>query len=207
VEGILAETARYRVVGTGSSAGDIISVAETLSPDVMIVDLSMPGDVFAAMTAVTGAARCKVVVFTAYDRLDLARRALDAGAQGFVLKGRPSEDLTDAIDAVCRNEVYISADVATRLHASRRPSSVADVAGQRARLSPREQQLVQCLLEAKSNKEIARTLNLSEKTVKHYMTNLMSKLAAKSRVEVVLAVQAARLAQDAESPVPTDDLL
>jgi DNA-binding NarL/FixJ family response regulator len=58
-----------------------------------------------------------------------------------------------------------------------------------ARLSAREQQIVKCLLEAKSNKEIARTLGLSEKTVKHYMTNLMTKLRVKSRLEVVLAAQ------------------
>lgn len=90
IEGLLNEDGRYEVVGSGSRADDIGELANRLTPDIMIVDLSMPGDVLAAIESVTRAGTSKVVVFTAYGDVDLAMNALDAGAQGFVLKGRPS---------------------------------------------------------------------------------------------------------------------
>jgi DNA-binding NarL/FixJ family response regulator len=109
-----------------------------------------------------------------------------------VLKGRPSEDLNNAIDAVLRGELYVSPEFSQRLFTGfrnrtrREPSPIL-------RLSPREKQLVDGLLEGQSNKEIARSLNLTEKTVKHYMTNLMNKLKVKSRLEVALAAKALQI--------------
>lgn len=189
IQGLLSEDGRYDVVGTGSKADDIIELGNRLSPEIMIVDLSMPGDVLAAIETVTHGGTSKVVVFTAYGDVDLAMNALDAGAQAFVLKGRPSDDLTEAIETVKRGELFISPDFSKKLVAGFRHRSKREKDFKAAKLSARERQLVECLLEAKSNKEIARTLNLSEKTIKHYMTNLMNKLNVKSRVEVVLAVQ------------------
>lgn len=189
VEGILAEDGQYDIVGTGSSASDILAFAQSGQPDIIIVDLSMPGDVLNAVESVTRSGRLKVIVFTAYGDVELAMKALDAGAQGFVLKGSPAASLSDAIETVRRGELYVSPDFSKKLVAGFRHRSKREKDFKAARLSAREQQLVECLLEAKSNKEIARTLNLSEKTIKHYMTNLMNKLRVKSRVEVVLAVQ------------------
>jgi len=154
------------------------------------MDLSMPGDVYAAIESITQAGKTKVVVFTAYGDLNVAMKALDAGAQGYVLKGRPEEDLSTAIEAVLRGELVISEEFSKKLLMGFRQRARRERDLRAAKLSARERQLVECLLEAKSNKEIARTLNLSEKTIKHYMTNLMNKLGVKSRVEVVLAVQA-----------------
>ncbi len=187
VQSLLNEDKRYEVVATGSSADDILTVVRDAAPDIVVVDLSMPGEVLAAIEA--AALTVKVVVFTAYDDIDLAMKALDAGAQAFVLKGRPTEDLSEAIEAVRRGELFVSSDFSKKLMAGFRHRSKREKDFRAAKLSARERQLVDCLLEAQSNKEIARTLNLSEKTVKHYMTNLMNKLRVKSRVEVVLAVQ------------------
>jgi DNA-binding NarL/FixJ family response regulator len=189
IEALLSEEDRFAVVATGSSAADIVRIAEEQAPDVIVVDLSMPGDVFAAMEAATKGGITKAVVFTAYGDVNLAMKALDAGAQGFVLKGRPEEDLSEAIESALKGELYVSPDFSRKLMAGFRHRSRREKELKAAKLSARERQLVECLLEAKSNKEIARTLNLSEKTVKHYMTNLMNKLNVKSRVEVVLAVK------------------
>ena len=196
VQALLNEDERYEVVGTGSQAQDIVALAQSVSPDILIVDLSMPGDVLVAIESVMAMARSKVIVFTAYGDVDLAMRALDAGAQGFVLKGRPVEELGEAIETVQRGELFVSPDFSKKLVAGFRNHSKREKDLQAAKLSMRERQLIDCLLKAQSNKEIARTLNLSEKTVKHYMTNLMNKLRVKSRIEVVLAVQSGRLANE-----------
>jgi len=189
IEALLTEDGRYAVVGTGATAAAIVELAVSLVPDLLIVDLSMPGDVFAAIEAATKASRSRLLVFTAFGDVDLAMKALDAGAQGLVLKGSPSEDLSEAIETVLNGELFVSPDFSKKLMAGFRHRSQREREFSAAKLSARERQLVECLLEAKSNKEIARTLNLTEKTVKHYMTNLMNKLRVKNRVEVVLAVQ------------------
>jgi two-component system, NarL family, nitrate/nitrite response regulator NarL len=197
IESLLSEDPRYLVVGTGGRAEDAVRLAEEASPDVVILDLSMPGDVYEAIEKITQKALAKVLVFTAYDDVNLAMRALDAGAQGFVLKGRPTTDLNDAIESVLAGEIFVSPDFAKKLMGGFRHRSRREKGLKEAKLSARERQLVECLLQAHSNKEIARTLNLSEKTVKHYMTNLMNKLGVRSRVEVVLTVQARLGGQEA----------
>jgi DNA-binding NarL/FixJ family response regulator len=159
----------------------------------MILDLSMPGDVFAAISEVTARTPpIRVVIFTAFSNVDMALRALDAGAHGFVLKGRPSTELLTAIETVKNGELFVSPDFSPRLMGGFRNRSRREKELRSARLSTREMQIVEYLLQAKSNKEIARALDLSEKTIKHYMTNLMNKLKVKSRLEVVLAAQALR---------------
>jgi DNA-binding NarL/FixJ family response regulator len=188
---LFASDDRYTIVGTGSSADDAVELAVEHSPDVLIVDLSMPGDIFAAVASIAEQApQTKILVFTAYADVDKALRVIDAGAHAFVLKGRPSEDLYEAIDAIGSGELYISPGFSQHVMTGFRNRTRREKELSAARLSAREQQIVKCLLEAKTNKEIARTLGLSEKTVKHYMTNLMTKLKVKSRLEVVLAAQA-----------------
>lgn len=177
---------RYTLAGNGSCAADMVTIANAGRCDVIIMDLGMPGDVFGALrNVVTSAPAVRVLVYTAHESVDLAIRALDVGAHAFVLKGSPIEDLHEAIAVARRGEIYVSPAFAFRvfagLHNARGTSN--------ARLSGRERQLVRCLLEGKSNKEIATALRLSEKTVKHYMTNLMGKLHVHSRLEVVVAAQ------------------
>lgn len=190
---LFAAQAQFELVGTETSADGAVTLARAHRPDVLTMDLSMPGNVEAAISAIVDASPAtRIVIFTAYADVDLALRALDAGAHGFVLKGRPAEDLFEAIDTVRRGTLYISPDFSPKLLAGFRQRSRREREHNAARLSPRDQQLVDCLFEAKSNKEIARALNLTEKTVKHYMTNLMNKLRVKSRLEVVLAARRLR---------------
>ncbi len=189
----------YEIVGTGVSADDAVLLAETTAPDVLIADMSMPGDVFAAIANVTRRTPpVQVIVFTAYANVDTALQAVDAGAQGFVLKGRPTTDLLTAIQTVRSGEIYVSPDFAPKLMGGFRNRARREKEMRSAQLSAREVQIVECLLQAKSNKEIARTLDLSEKTIKHYMTNLMNKLKVKSRLEVVLAAQALQAGTDTD---------
>lgn len=186
---IFAADPRYTIVATGGTAEEALAIVRERSPEIVILDLSMPGDVFTTIEAITAEAPdCKVVVFTAFANVELGLKSLDAGVHAFVLKGSPSEDLFDAIEAVQRGELYVSPEFSQRLMAGFRKRGRQEPSAP-VKLSAREQQLVDCLLQGKTNKEIARTLQLTEKTVKHYMTNLMSKLQVKNRLEVVLAAQ------------------
>jgi len=190
IAGIFEENDGFEIVGTGVTAEAAVELAAEKSPDILIVDLSMPGDVFAAITSILDCSPAtKIVVFTAFADVDLALKAIDAGAHAFVLKGRPFEDLFDAIAAVRAGELFVSPDFAPKLMAGFRNRTQREKDRKQAKLSARELQIVACLLEGMPNKEIARKLELSEKTVKHYMTNLMNKLRVKSRLEVVLAAK------------------
>lgn len=197
IAALFASDPRCAIVGTGQSATEAVTLVGAHEPDIVTLDLSMPGDVFAAIRSIVeNSPRTRVLIFTAYADVDLALRALDAGAHGFVLKGRPSEELFDAIDTVSKGGLYISPDFSPKLLSGLRNRSRRENGA--TRLSPREQQLVDCLFEGMSNKEIARALELTEKTVKHYMTNLMNKLKVKSRLEVVLAAGKLRAPLDSE---------
>lgn len=185
--GFLAEPG-YKVVGTGATADEAIAIVKASSPDVIVMDLSMPGDVFAAISKISATTESSVVVFTAYSSLDSALRALDAGALGFVLKGASFDELLEAVHFASRKELYIARQYATQvmtaLRARGKPEK-SDV----LKLNLRERQIIGLLVEACTNREIATRLNLSEKTVKRHMTLLMQKLHAKNRVQIAVNAQ------------------
>jgi DNA-binding NarL/FixJ family response regulator len=130
----------------------------------------------------------RVVVFTAHANADLAIRSLDCGAHAFVLKGASAEELFEAVESANRGDVYITPSFSAKIFAGLRERD-GSAQSAFATLSHREKQLVELLQQGKTNKEIAVALDLTEKTIKHYMTNLMAKLHVKNRVEVVIASQ------------------
>lgn len=202
MEGIAALLKRwggFMLAATGTVADHIVSITKTHRPDEMIVDLSMAGDVFQAIAdALKIAPETKIVVFTASASTEDAIRALDAGAKGYVLKGSPGEDLFQALQAAQRGDIYVTPAFATKLICALKEKTLERQKAISNRLSVREQQIVNLLLLGKMNNEIARELSLSAKTVKGYMTNLMAKLNARNRLEVVLAAQ--KLAAGTNTP-------
>lgn len=184
----------FSVVAVGSSAGDARTIVETHSPQILFMDLSMPGDVFGVMTEIVRKSDItKIIVFTAFSSVDSAMRALEAGATGFVLKGATCSELFEAASSVLRGELYVTKQYASQIFSGLRSKPKREEADAEAGLSVRERQIVGYLLQARTNREIARSLSISEKTVKRYMTNLMQKLHARNRLEV--AMQAQKLAQ------------
>lgn len=186
---IFSEIPRFSVVGTGRCAADIDLLSEK-RPDIILVDLNMPGDAFSAIRRSHEISPpTQIVVFTASAEIDHAVKALEAGATGYVLKGSTDEELVQAIDTVLSGETFITPSFASKVISALRNSAVRKPGGQSVKLSVREDQIVRLLLMGRTNKEIAERLKISEKTVKHYMTLLMQKLHARNRVEVVLAAQ------------------
>jgi DNA-binding NarL/FixJ family response regulator len=178
----------FEIVAHGENADAAIDIASRLGPDVLVTDLSMPGDVFGAIRQISQQySSIRVVVFTAFSGLDYLLKALDAGATGFVLKGGRIRDLTDSIDAVMRGEMYITKQYAGQVLGGLRSRETQDKLN--IKLSTREKQIIGHLMQARTNREIAEAMQLSEKTIKHYMSRLMTKLNARNRIEVVFAAQ------------------
>jgi two-component system, NarL family, nitrate/nitrite response regulator NarL len=190
IHSLLDRTPGFQVVGSGMTAYDLVEFCRRTRPQVAVVDLSIPGDVYSAIeNAIKISPSTKIVAFTAATGVDSAIRALDAGASGYVLKGSDTVELIQAISSVHAGETYITEDFAARVIAGLRNASVRRKAAQAVISSIREQQIVRLLMNGKTNKEIAIAIKISEKTVKHYMTALMQKLQVRSRQEVVIATQ------------------
>jgi DNA-binding NarL/FixJ family response regulator len=190
ISSVLSRANNFDIVATGKNARDAIEICVRERPQILILDLNMPGDAFAAISTITSASAApKVVAFTASTGVESAIRALDSGASGYVLKGSSAQELIEALTVVEAGETFIAQTFATRVIAALRDTSIRRKAAEAVKLSIREEQIVRLLLRGKTNKEIAGVIKISEKTVKHYMTILMQKLQVRNRLEVVIAAQ------------------
>lgn len=186
---LFAASQDMAVIATGRTSDDVLDIATNMRPDVMVVDINMPGNVLAAIArAISMNLPTRFLAFTASESVDTAIAAIEAGALGYLLKGASLEELATAIRRVHEGETYIAPAFASRVvTALRRAQETQKIP--RVRFSRREEEVLRLLLRGGTNREIAEALNISEKTVKHYMTILIQKLNVRNRVEVVLAAQ------------------
>ncbi len=177
------------VVGEADTAAGAIDKAGELLPDVVLLDVKLPDK--SGLSAVSTLQRecpySKIVILTAFDDEDAVLRAMKEGAHGYVLKGVSADDLAQVVRSIYRGETYVTPSMAGRLLAElTAPSadrSARDLIGE---LTDRERNILDLVAEGKTNKEIGTDLFLSEKTVKHYMTNVLQKLQVRNRVEAAL---------------------
>lgn len=179
-----------RLAAISARAADAVSIVTRCSPDILFIDVATVEDAFQAITTVPALSpNLKIVALTAARGISFAMKTLDAGVHGYVLKQSNGDDILAAIQAVRSGEKFITHGFASKIVSALQDEAVRKNAALAVRLSIRENQVVRLLLAGKTNKEIALTLSISEKTVKHYMTVLMQKLNARNRVEVVIAAQ------------------
>lgn len=191
---VLASQGAFTVVACGASSRDAIAIAERHRPDLMIMDVAIPGNAIAAISEIAADhLGTRIIAFTAAPGVDRAVNALEAGARGYVSKSCGTDEIVGAARAVAAGDTYVSQNFGSEVIAALRNASVRRIAMQALRLSAREDQIVQFLLSGKTNKEIASRLGITERTVKHYMTVLMQKLNARNRVEVAMAAQHLKL--------------
>ena len=161
--------------GTGEEA---LELFRRNKPDVTLMDLRLPGiggvEAIAAMRTTRPDAR--FIVVTTYDGDEDIHRALEAGAQGYIIKGMPYQTLVEAIHRVHLGKRFLPPPVANAL-ASRMPDSD---------LSPREMEVLLLLVAGRSNKEIAQTLDISEATVKSHVSTILMRLGVDDRTQAVV---------------------
>jgi DNA-binding NarL/FixJ family response regulator len=187
---LLKEAGPFEVVGLGTTAADLIGFCERTHPQVAIVDPNMSEDVYKAMAdAIKVSPATKIVAFTSATGIDSAIRALDAGASGYVLKRSSTSELIDAILSVRSGETYIAQSFSGKIIAALQNASLRRTAAEAILLSVREREILRLLMSGQTNKEIAIATGVSEKTVKHYMSILMQKLQARSRLQLVIEAQ------------------
>jgi two-component system nitrate/nitrite response regulator NarL len=185
---VLRNEPRFRFVAEGGSATEALQIAEVHRPDIIILDLNIPGGGIDALKQIAvefPSVRC--IILTVCDNADTAIGALNAGAQGYILKGVSGGELKSAIWTVFNNESFVSPEFATKLllaAQNRQETSVAD-----RRLSFRETQILREVAAGLSNRMVAEKLSISEKTVKHYMSSIMQKYGVSNRVSAVMAYQ------------------
>ena len=189
---VLRNEPRFRFVAEGETATEALQIAQLHRPDIMILDLDIPGrgiDALKQIVVEFPSVRC--IILTVCDSADAAIDALNAGAQGYVLKGVSAADLKSAIWTVFSNESFVSPEFATKLllaaQNKNQDTSVAD-----SRLSSRESQILREVEGGLSNRMIGEKLRISEKTVKHYMSSIMQKYGVNNRVSAVIAHQKVR---------------
>jgi two-component system nitrate/nitrite response regulator NarL len=186
----LRESEDFEVVGEGGSAEEAIRLVDLHMPDIVCLDISMPGGgIQAAREIGRNYPAVRIVMLTVSEADDDVLAGLQAGARGYVLKGVGARDLIELLRGVAEGASYVSPDLAARvLSAMKRPAAGAGQPSDDpiAALSKREEQILHLLAQGLSNKEIGRQLELQEKTVKHYMTNILQKLQVRNRVEAAL---------------------
>ena len=180
----------FEIVGEAADGLEGIKRARELAPDVILLDLNMPGlsGLETLQLLVQDVPDCAVLVLTVSEDAEDLGQALQAGASGYLLKNVDGDALVAAIHKVVAGEATIAEEMTGKLieQFRRRADPASGGGGQRDRLTPREREIVQCLARGESNKLIARHLDLSESTVKIHVQNILKKLDLSSRVQVAV---------------------
>ena len=174
------------VVGEASTAAEAVRAAKKLQPDVVLMDIRLPGEggIEAAGQITRQVPESKVVMLTSFADQDLVVRAIRAGAMGYVLKQIGNEELLRAIRAAARGEALLDPSTTARLLSRVREAERKAEEDAFRKLSDREMDVLVHLAKGKTNAEIGRLLNLSEKTVGNYVGNMFEKLNLNNRIEL-----------------------
>jgi DNA-binding NarL/FixJ family response regulator len=187
---IFLEDPRYRIVGTSTSLTEAKTVAAEERPDLLITDIRYTST---TLMYIIGAIKeniaQKIIVFTDSLNADVGIQLIRAGISGIIFKDAGAEEVIEAAWSVYHGELYITQRFARELLRRAVPQVRPDKSEDPDGLKLREQQIIELVCEAKSNREIAAALSLSEKTVKRYMTILMQKMNVRNRVQLAIRAQ------------------
>jgi len=188
---LILEAEGCTVVGEAADGAEALALAAERHPDVVLMDIRMPVmDGLAATRRLTAAGpdAPKVVILTTFDLDDYVYEALRSGATGFLLKDAPRADLIAAVRVAAAGDALLAPSVTRRLIGAfaRRPAAASPAPSKLQSLTPRERDILRQLARGQSNTEIARTLVVSEATVKTHVTHLLAKLGLRDRVQAVI---------------------
>lgn len=186
--GIRAELSRHpdlEVVGEALNGDEALRLAQELRPDILLLDINMPGlrAIKVLQEVKREAQACRVLVLTAYGDTATILGMIQAGADGYLLKGEESSAIPEAIREILAGETWLSRSVSRQLVSIVRGEKNAKTG---AHLTAREEEVLRLLGEGDTNKEIAAVLSTSERTIEFHVSNILEKLGVKSRVEAVV---------------------
>lgn len=190
--GIISGNEEFEVVGQAGNMQEAVQLARDLLPDIILLDIDMPGGgLEAARIVAEDCPVTRIVILTSSEEDDHLIRALKIGARAYILKGVAARELLRILRAVSAGESYVPPMLAASLLLEMREaqSQQKQATSPLDELTPREREILEGLAAGLSNKEIGEKLFLSEKTVKHYMTNILQKLQVRNRVEAALLAQ------------------
>ncbi len=179
----------FELVGEASDGAEAVKLAGELNPDVVLMDLRMPGmDGLAAIERLAEEQpKIAIVILTTFDEDELMVRGLRAGAKGFLLKDTQRDTLFESIRAAARGETLLKPDVMARLLAQTQAPSGAKSQPENVDLTEREMEVLQAAAQGKTSKEIAFALGISERTVKAHLGSIYQKLGVDSRAAAIAA--------------------
>ncbi len=195
----LNASADFTVVGEAGSGEQALELARELLPDVVLLDISMPGwsGLVTAEKISTACPATVIVLLTASEDHDMLLSAFKAGARAYVLKGVAAHKLLDVLHSAFEGEVYVSPPLASEMLVSLTRGHAPDPLQE---LTERERQILGLIGIGMTNREIGQRVFLSEKTVKHYVTNILQKLQVRSRVEAALVASQREIPMPRRSP-------
>lgn len=182
---LLERHQQFDVVGEAGSAREAIQKTDALKPDVVVMDIRLPGTsgIEACEQIITKNPKIKVIMLTSYAEDEMLFSAIRAGASGYVLKQIGSDDLVKALEAVGRGEALLDPAVTQRVFQEVRRAVKNEEASAFSHLSQQEKHVLLLVSEGRTNREIAKQLFLGEGTVRNYVSSILSKLNVSNRAE------------------------
>ena len=186
---LLATEEDLKIVGQANNGNSAIALTEKLQPDVILMDIQMPvcNGVTATREIVGRYPWMRILVLTTFDDDEYIEESLQAGAKGYLLKRKPTEEMAMAIRAVNRGYAQLSPEIAPKVFSQIKP--VSSYNKRLDILSPRETEVLQLVGQGKNNREISATLHLSIGTVKNYITQILSKLGLRDRIAAAIWIR------------------
>jgi len=185
LKALLERHPSFEVVAEASTAREAIEKVETFLPDVIVMDIRLPGGsgIEACSEIAERFPNSKVIMLTSYAEDEMLFSAIRAGAAGYVLKQIGGEDLIRAIEAVGRGEALLDPAVTQRIFQEVRKAAIEEEASAFSALTQQEKHVLLLVSEGKTNREIAKALFLGEGTVRNYVSSILSKLGVSNRAE------------------------
>ena len=185
LKALLERQPHFEVVAEASTARDAVEKVEAFSPDVVVMDIRLPGGsgIEACEEIVERFPNSKVIMLTSYAEDEMLFSAIRAGAAGYVLKQIGGDDLVRAIEAVGRGEALLDPAVTQRIFQEVRKAAKEEEASAFSALTQQEKHVLLLVSEGKTNREIAKALFLGEGTVRNYVSSILSKLGVSNRAE------------------------
>lgn len=185
LKSLLERHPQFDIVGEAANARDAIELVSTMQPDVVVMDIRLPGTsgIDACEEITRRFPNTKVIMLTSYAEDEMLFSSIRAGASGYVLKQIGGEDLMRAVEAVGRGEAMLDPGVTQRVFQEVRRAVKEEEASAFAHLSQQEKHVLLLVSEGKTNREIAKALFLGEGTVRNYVSSILSKLGVNNRAE------------------------